>query len=183
MRPNYTRTTLNAALLAATTLLAAPSLSSAATVNLTAAQQSTTLPDGNAVPMWGWQCGTGANAASGATCTSLSYLSGTTVAATPQAQIGGTVWQPPLITVPYSASGTSLTINLTNTLPVETSLVILGQASATTVAGNGGLGSPVRESAPRSDGDHQAQTGTTWPTVVSGSFTPPTVVMMIVLLV
>jgi len=174
MRSNYMKTTLNAAALAAAVLLAAPGVSSAQTVNLTAARQSTTLPDGNPVPMWGWTCGAITQGATGTTtCTSLSYTNGAgAVQPAPQPQLGGTVWQPPLIVVTYNPAGTSLTITLTNTLPVETSLVILGQAAAATTGGT--LGSPVRESGPRMDGDHQTQTGTTWPTVVSGSFTPPT---------
>jgi hypothetical protein len=178
MRPNYLKKTLNAAVLAATALLSMPGVASAqtaSTVNLTAAQQSTTLPDGNTVPMWGWTCGTGTSVAVNATCTALTYTNNAgAVQTTPQPQLGGAVWQPPLITVQYNAAGTSLTINLRNTLPVETSLVIVGQASASSVVGNGGLGSPVREARPRTDGDHQTQTGTTWPTVVGGTFTPPT---------
>jgi hypothetical protein len=154
---------LSTAILAGTALLLAAGIASAqAVVNLTASQQSTTLPDGNSVPMWGWTCGTGTAAAVGATCTALTYTSG---ALTPQT--GGTTWQPPLIVVPYVAGSTGLTINLTNTLPVETSLVILGQSG-------GGLGAPVREAGPRTDGAHGGQTATTWTTVVPGSFVPPT---------
>ena len=33
-------------------------------LNLTAARTSTTMPDGNIVPMWGWSCGNGAAATS-----------------------------------------------------------------------------------------------------------------------
>jgi len=115
---------LSTAILTGTALLLTTGIAAAgAVVNLTASRQSTILPDGNSVPMWGWTCGTGTAAASGATCTSLNYVNG---ALTPQ--IGGTTWQPPLIVVPYVAGSTSLTINLTNALPVETSLVILGQS-------------------------------------------------------
>ena len=154
---------MSTAILAATALLLTAGIASAQTVvNLTAAPQSTLLPDGNTVPMWGWSCGTGTAAAVGATCTALTYTNG---ALNPQA--GGTVWQPPLIVVPYVAAGTNLTINLTNTLPVETSLVILGQSG-------GGLGTPVREAGPRTDGAHAGQTATTWTIVNPGSFTPPT---------
>jgi hypothetical protein len=157
-----TKKALSTAILAATALLLSAGIASAQTVNLTAAQQSTTLPDGNSVPMWGWTCGTGAAAAVGATCTALTYTSGALAQ-----QTGGATWQPPLIVIPYVAAGTSLTINLTNSLPVETSLVILGQSG-------GGLGAPVREAGPRTDGAHGGQTATTWTTVVPGSFTPPT---------
>src|SRR5579862_4904612 len=109
---------LSTAIVAGTALLLTAGIASAqAVVNLTASRQSTILPDGNSVPMWGWNCGTGAAAATGATCTSLTYANGA-----PTPQLGGAVWQPPLIVVPYVAGKTSLTINLTNALPVETSL-------------------------------------------------------------
>src|ERR1700693_479907 len=112
----------SAAILAATALLLTAGMASGQNVvNLTAVQQSTLLPDGHSVPMWGWTCGTVTPATARPTCTALTYTNG---ALTPQA--GGTTWQPPLIVVPYVAAGTSLTINLTNNLPVETSLVILG---------------------------------------------------------
>jgi hypothetical protein len=155
--------TLSTAILTGTALLLTTGIAAAgAVVNLTASRQSTILPDGNSVPMWGWTCGTGTAVASGATCTSLNYTNGALTL-----QIGGTTWQPPLIVVPYVAGSTSLTINLTNALPVETSLVILGQSG-------GGLGAPVREAGPRTDGAHGGQTATTWTTVNPGSFVPPT---------
>src|SRR5579871_649887 len=113
---------------AAGLLLAATTASAQVTVALKASRQGALLPDGNTVPMWGWTCG--AVMGSGATCT----------AANGNAQVGGTTWQPPLIVVP---TGNSLTINLTNQLPVETSLTIVGQLPG------GGLGTPVRETAPR----------------------------------
>ena len=170
MRSNYLKATLKAAILAVTVLLLMAEVSSAQTVNLTASQQTTTLSDGNTVPMWGWTCGTGTAAATGATCTALTYG----LAGTLNPQTGGAVWQPPLIVVPSVATtGASLTINLTNSLPVETSIVIIGQASATTTAANGGLGVPVREAGPRTDGAHGGQTATTWFIVAGGSFTPP----------
>ncbi len=171
MQPNYLKATLKAAIFAVTVLLLTAGFASAqSVVNLTPAQQSTTFPDGNTVPMWGWTCGgvtgtTTAAATGGATCTALSYNT-TTGAHNPQTSIA--TWQPPLIVVPYLATGTSLTINLTNTLPVETSLVIIGQSG-------GGLGAPVREAGPRTDGAHAGQTATTWTIVVpTGGFTPPT---------
>jgi hypothetical protein len=164
MRSNYPKSTVKAAVLAVTILLLMAGVCAAQNVvNLTAAQQSTTLPDGNTVPMWGWTCGA-AVTTSTATCSALSYNTATGVHNT---QTGSTVWQPPLIVVPYAAIGASLTINLTNTLPVETSLVIIGQSG-------GGLGVPVREAGPRTDGAHAGQTATTWTTVVPGTFTPPT---------
>jgi hypothetical protein len=159
-----TKIALSTAVLAGAALLLTAGIAAAqGVVNLTASRQNTILPDGNSVPMWGWTCGTGTAAATAnVTCTTLNYTSG---ALAPQ--IGGTTWQPPLIVVPYMAGSTSLTINLTNALPVETSLVILGQSG-------GGLGAPIREAGPRTDGAHGGQTSTTWTTVVPGSFTPPT---------
>src|SRR5207248_632409 len=75
-----------------------------------------TLPDGSAVPMWGYSCGA---PVAGATCAKLN----------PAAAAG--VWSPVVITVPPGP----LTISLTNSLPnsVPTSLVIVGQLG-------GGLG-------------------------------------------
>ena len=166
MLPNYLRATLKTAVLAVTVLLLTAGVLCAQTVSLTASQQTTTLPDGNPVPMWGWTCGdslTTPVASVGATCTALTYNSAT---GAHNAQTG-TTWQPPLIVVPYSATGTNLTISLTNALPVETSIMILGQAG-------GGLGTVVREAGPRTDGAHAGQTATTWTTVSPGSFIPPT---------
>jgi hypothetical protein len=172
-----TKKVLNTAILAGAALLLTAGVASAQNVvNLKAAQQSTTLPDGNAVPMWGWTCGA-AVTGSAATCSALTYNTTTGVH---NPQTGGTTWQPPLIVVPYVApstaapNGTTLTINLTNSLPVETSLAIIGQTSASTTATNGGMGAPVREAGPRTDGAHAGQTATTWTTVIPGSFTPPT---------
>src|SRR5207302_2576805 len=64
------------------------------------------------------------------------------------------------------ATTAPLTITLTNNLPVETSLTIIGQLG-------GGLGTPVRESGPRTDGAHKGQTTTTWTTSVPATFVPP----------
>ncbi len=179
MRPNMRKTTFCAALLAATSIVTLSQPSFAQTVSLTASKQSTTLPDGNSVPMWGWTCGDSLVTpvpSVGASCTSLTYINTAGVVTTTK-QLGGTVWQPPLIVVPYNSSGTSLTITLTNALPVNTSLMIVGQPAAS----GGAIGTPVRESGPRTDGDHQTQTGTTWPTVGQAAagtaitgFTPPT---------
>src|SRR5882672_1860761 len=158
MRSNYMKSTVKAAMLAVTILLLTAGLASAQTVNLTASQQTTTLPDGNTVPMWGWTCGA-AVTGSTATCSALTYNAAT---GAHNVQTGGTTWQPPLIVVPYVAAGTSLTINLTNSLPVETSLMILGQAGGgqggiANGTGPGGLAGPVREAGPRTDGAHAGQ--------------------------
>src|SRR6266481_4499058 len=101
MRSNYLTSTLKAATLAVTILLLTAGLLSAQTVNLTASQQSTTLPDGNIVQMWGWTCGA-AVTGSTATCSALTY---NTATGAHNAQTGGAIWQPPLIVVPYAANG------------------------------------------------------------------------------
>src|SRR5207237_9195472 len=73
-----------------------------------------------------------------------------------------------VITVPLSTGATTgtLSISLANSLPVETSLTIIGQMG-------GGLGAAVRESGPRTDGAHQGQTSSTWPIANGATFTPP----------
>ena len=145
---------LRTSLLAGTALLSTAGLAHAAadSVTLTASRQSTLLPDGNSVPMWGWTCG----AATGAICTATNGV----------AQTGGTIWQPPLITVPM---GDSLTITVNNSLPVPTSLVIVGQLPS---GDTNGLGNPTRETGRPA---HPTQTATTWTTVVTNqpAFTPP----------
>src|SRR6267378_4066045 len=65
----------------------------------------------------------------------------------------------------FATTGT-LTITLTNNLPVETSLTIVGQLG-------GNLGAPVREDFPRTDGAHQGQTEATWTTNIPATFVPP----------
>jgi hypothetical protein len=145
-------------------------------VNLTALRQTIVTPDGNIVPMWGWQCAASTTTPTNVPCTQTNGV----------AQAGGTTWQPPLITVPYTvntttgASTTGLTIYLTNNLPVPTSLTLVGQIPSGTLSGTvttptdtNGPGNPTRESGRL---QHSAQTSTTWTTVVSNqlAFTPPT---------
>ena len=115
-------------------LLGAVGIASAAavTVNLTVQRMNTTLSDGATVPMWGY-CTTGS-------C-SGNWAPGPTI----KASVGDT-----------------LTINLTNSLPVSTSLVILGQLG-------GGLGAPTTMASPQ----HAPQTQTTWPANALATFTPP----------
>jgi hypothetical protein len=139
------------------------------TVNLTAARETVLMPDGTTVPMWGWTCTN--NIGNGTTATTGVPGGGTCSTLTGAVQVGGAAWQPPLITVP---TGTGLTINLTNNLPVETSLVIVGQFGSGTSSA-GGLGQPVRESGPRADGAHGGQATTTWvaQTPAGVPFTPP----------
>ena len=108
-----------------TLLLLVTGISVAQTVNLTAQSTTVTLPDGKTVDMWGYctsdATGPGTPLSGGAAC-------GTPVAG----------WKPgPTITV---AAGSSLSIALTNNLPVPTSVVILGQIG-------GLLGQPARDAA------------------------------------
>src|SRR5882757_719755 len=149
---------------AALALLLMGHASQAQSVNLTAAPTSTTLPDGQNVPMWGYNCSdAGSN---GATC----------AAANPAVQTAGTGWSPIVIKVPYvgtaTASSTSLTINLTNKLTfattttannVPTSLTIVGQLGGGLGSGGTATASPV----------HTGQ-GVTWPTAdPTTTSTPP----------
>src|SRR6478672_3020006 len=94
----------------------AAGVASAQVVNLRAEAQSTTLPDRQNVPMWGYVCSDGGSG--GATC-------GTVKDPTVNSQA---TWAPPVIRV---AAG-PLTINLTNHLKfanysAPTSIVIVGQ--------------------------------------------------------
>ena len=128
--------------LAASLLLLTHQPAVAQTVSLTAGSTTTTLPDGQTVPMWGYTCGT----VSGALCT----------AANPGA---GTGWSPVVITVPYTAdatgkSTTGLTITLTNGLTftagsgtnkIPTSLVISGQLGGGLGAGGTTAPSPLHK--------------------------------------
>src|SRR5512143_2807986 len=143
-------------------LLLASGASFASSVALTAAPTSTTLPDGQSVPMWGYSCSA-----------AVSPVSATCAASNPNA---GTGWSPVLITVP---SGQPLTITLTNSLSfttssgtnlIPTSLVIVGQLG-------GGLGSNPRPDRADPSPVHPSQ-GPTWP--IAGpagggnpTFTPP----------
>src|SRR6266513_182028 len=120
------------------------------TVNLTAGPTTVTLPDGSVVPMWGYTCGT--VALTGPGCRPLNPAAPAATATTPAG------WSPVVITVPYVATGTSLTINLTNSLTftgggIPTSLVIVGQLG-------GGLGTPGGFTAAP---DHSNAQQTTWP--------------------
>ncbi|HWJ34441.1 MAG TPA: hypothetical protein VNR70_04200, partial [Steroidobacteraceae bacterium] len=152
--------------LAASVLLLASHVSQAQTVNLTAAPTGTTLPDGQFVPMWGYTCGALASGST-ATCAAANPAVVTT-AATTSAPAVMSGWSPIVITVPYVATGTSLTISLTNSLTfgantVPTSLTIVGQLG-------GGLGSGGTTSvSPVHSGG-----GVTWPTAnPATTSTPP----------
>jgi len=156
MRAINSKASLMKSALAAAVLLVAATASYAQTVvGLTAAPTTAALPDGQAVPMWGYSCD------------GASVLAGNCRPANPNAGVNATTlvpnWSPVVITVPYTealgVSTTGLTINLTNNLSflsganaVPTSLVIVGQIG-------GGLGgAPTRTTSPV----HGPQ-GPTWP--------------------
>src|ERR1700731_1492982 len=102
--------TFATAILAGSALLLTAGIASAqSVVNLTAARQTTVLPNGASVPMWGWLCGNPAATTAGGTGTPAPTGGG------PGPQTSGpprglgrrtasTSGQPPLITVPYTAS-------------------------------------------------------------------------------
>src|SRR6266850_5293239 len=128
------------------------------TVNLTAAPATATLPDGSAVQMWGYTCGT--VALTGPGCRPLNP------AATATTPAG---WSPVVITV---STGQTLTISLTNSLSflngnsVPTSLVIVGQLG-------GGLGD-VAQRTTTAPPDHTNAQQTTWPIADPSTLgTPP----------
>jgi Abnormal spindle-like microcephaly-assoc'd, ASPM-SPD-2-Hydin/Bacterial cadherin-like domain/Multicopper oxidase len=137
--------------LATSVLLLAGGLAQADTLSLTAKRVTTTLPDGQTVPMWGLFCDPG-TASGGVTCTKMAGGAQST-----------SDWQPPLITL---QSGHSLTIHLTNQLTtpaaqIPTSLTIVGQLG-------GGLGTSATAVASPT---HSTQ-GTTWPGTLGGTTGP-----------
>ena len=117
-------------------------------INLTAGPATANLPDGSAVPMWGYSCGalvTGSTAS----CAKLNPVA--------------TGWSPVVVTVP---TGQTLQVSLTNNLPgnVPTSLVIVGQLG-------GGLGTTAK-TVPSPDHSNAQQV--TWPIASPGAAnTPP----------
>src|SRR6202795_2670195 len=152
MEFNNLKATLRTAALAVSVLLVGVSLAVAQQqVNLAAGPTTVTLPDGAALPMWGYSCGSVVSGST-ATCGKLN-----------PAAAG---WSPVVITVP---SGSDLQINLTNNLSfgatpnnVPTSLVIVGQLG-------GGLGNTAN-STPSPNPPPQTAP---WPIAGSGSFNPP----------
>src|SRR5207244_7255986 len=167
MRSNNYKSVLKHAGLAATVLLLANGVAfGQQTVNLSVGPATATLPDGTAVPMWGYSC---AGVALGtATCSALNPAANTTTANTTST----TVWSPVVITVP---TGQDLTISLTNNLTfaggnIPTSLVIVGQLG-------GGLGTTATSTA---SPNHANAQPLTWPIAgdaagapVTGVGTPP----------
>src|SRR5256885_6209988 len=172
MRSNNYKSVLKHARLAASVLLLASGTAFAQQqVSLTAAPATATMPDGTAVPMWGYTCGTlPTGTTSTATCTALNKAVAA-AALTPTPLVG--VWSPVVITVP---TGQTLQINLTNSLSflngntVPTSLVIVGQLG-------GGLGTGATSTP---SPDHTNAQPLTWPIAgdppgggLSGAGTPP----------
>src|SRR5882757_534979 len=114
MRAINSKASLMKSALAAAVLLVAATASYAQTVvGLTASPTQALLPDGQAVPMWGYSCD------------AASALTGACRPANPNAGVNATTlvpnWSPVVITVPYTesapgVSSTNLTINLTNSL-------------------------------------------------------------------
>src|SRR5258706_14903670 len=113
MRSNIFKSTrLTAGLTALALLMAGEAALAQQQVNLTAASATATLPDGSAVPMWGYNCGAAAVPAPIATGGSLN----------PAVAVGG--WAPVIITLP---AGQHPQITVTNHLPrVPTSIVNSG---------------------------------------------------------
>src|ERR1700730_15423534 len=145
MQTNTLKAAMIKAALAASVLLCA-SGAALGQVSLTAAPATATLPDGSAVPMWGYTCAAPVAGQIG-TCTALNpaVAAGTALAGT---------WSPVVITIP---TGQNLTISLTNNLSfangntVPTSLTIVGQVG-------GGLGgAPATVPSPT-----HGQQGVTW---------------------
>src|ERR1700752_807145 len=102
MRTYNFKTILKAVVLAfCISLLGAGASFGQTVVNLTAAPATATLPDGSAVPMWGYFCNYDSTLAPATTPGSCAALN-------PKA---GSAWSPVVITV---ASGQNLTISLTN---------------------------------------------------------------------
>ena len=150
MRSNNMKSTLKAAILAVTVLLLTAGMASAQNmVNLTASQQTTILPDGNSRPDVGMDLRHGRGGSDGgATCTSLTYNTATGAA---YLQTGGTTWQPPLIVVPYVAGGTKLDHQF-HEQPARRDFHCRFSVKWPGAAANGGMGTPVREAGPRTDG-------------------------------
>jgi hypothetical protein len=185
---NFKPALINSALAASVLLLASTAAVGQQVVSLTAGPATATLPDGSAVPMWGYSCGgvTGTAGAGGAqTCAALNSSANTGTNTS-----SATIWSPIVITVP---TGQDLSIQLTNNLSfvtsagtntIPTSLVIVGQLGG----GLGSLGTVVGDpTTPCTAGttctaspDHTNAQPLTWPIAadapgapVTGVGTPP----------
>jgi hypothetical protein len=149
MRLNSLKAIVKTAVRGASVLLLGAGMASAQQqINLTAGAGTLTLPDGSAVPMWGYSCGAVVTGST-ATCAKLNPAA--------------TGWSPVVITVPIGATG-GLTINLANSLTVPTSITIVGQLG-------GGLGTTATTKA--SPNHTNAQGATTWPIAGGPGTTAP----------
>jgi hypothetical protein len=167
---------IKSGLAASVLLLAGAAAHAQQVINLTAGPSTATLPDGTAVPMWGYTCGTAAGGTTTATCTALNpAVQAFNVTNATNPALLGTLWSPVVITVPVATAGaTSLTINLTNNLSflpttagasanaIPTSLTIVGQLG-------GGLGTPTSVASPA----HGGQSLVTWSMQTGATWTPP----------
>ena len=149
---NYKSVLVKSGLAAAVLLMCSGAALAQQVVNLTAAPATVTLPDGSAVPMWGYSCGAVVTGST-ATCAKLNPTA--------------SGWSPVAITVP---TGQALTINLTNNLSfgatpnrVPTSLVIVGQLG-------GGLGNSATST---TSPDHSNAQQVTWPIAAPGAANAP----------
>jgi len=152
MRTNHFQSTLKAALRVVSILPLAAVAAFGQSVSLTAAPATATLPDGTAVPMWGYSC--------------TAFVAPATCAALNPNAAGG--WSPVVITVPPGP----LTVNLTNNLSfnggvnlVPTSLTIVGQLG-------GGLGTAAT-TAPSPDHTNLPSNNVSWSIAGGPGFTPP----------
>ncbi|HXK02474.1 MAG TPA: choice-of-anchor D domain-containing protein [Verrucomicrobiae bacterium] len=156
MRTNTMKATLNTVVRVACLLLFGATVAMGQQqVNLSAGPATATLPDGSAVPMWGYTCGAAASGSS-ATCAALN----------PAVAAGS--WSPVVITVP---TGQGLQINLTNNLTfagggVPTSIVIVGQVG-------GGLGDATQRTI-TAPPDHSNAQPLTWPIAADAPGAPLT---------
>jgi hypothetical protein len=158
MRINTLKAIANAAVRGAAVLLFGAGVATAQQqINLTAAPSSLALPDGSAVPMWGYNCGA---VVTGSTATCV------------QSNQAAAGWSPVVITVPASPGPAALTIKLSNSLSfangnsVPTSLVIVGQVG-------GGLGDVAQRTTTASPDHSQSQAATTWPIAGGTGVLPP----------
>ena len=150
--PLFQSSVIRSGLAAGALLLASTAAVADVNVTLTATPTTTTLPDGQVVPMWGLMCDPATAVANGP-CTTLNPA---------QVQTGAS-WQPPLITVPQ---GQTLNISLVNKLAfntnyIPTSLMIVGQLG-------GGLGQPPT----RMPSPVHGPQGTTWPGTLGTTTNP-----------
>jgi hypothetical protein len=158
MRSNMFKAALiKSGLAASVLLLAAGTASAQSTVNLTAAPQTVTMPDGTIVPMWGLVCGTGTGVAAGGTGT-LAPVNNATGAAT--ATVGGGVITGFTVSRAGYGYSSAPTVTITDTTGSGATATATMQVNAIAVtAGGTGYGATttsVTLSAPQTAGGIQA---------------------------